>query len=90
MSKITSAYSWTNMSFIDLEIEVNGIDYTWQGTMDGKLSTYEILCEGTPVEEESVFNGIQAIAFDYLHNTKDVNTGKSKITELLDNIYYEG
>ena len=93
---ITNAEAWTNNVFIDLEIEHNGKDYYWQGTLDGKLSTWQIREDDEDVEDEDLFNKIQTIAFEYLENIhRDaagnvLNGGRNKLDELLNNVYYEG
>lgn len=90
--QIKHALSWTNQSFIDLTIEHDGIEYYWQATMDGKLSTWQIRDMDHDEDLDSttsLYMKIDKKAYDYL-DTKDIHTGKSKLSELLDNIYYEG
>ena len=73
---------------IDLVIEYKGKDYTWWGNFDSKWQMMEVYHNDEDVDDETE-EAISAIAREYLETT-DVNTGVSKLSELLDNVYYEG
>lgn len=77
------AYAWTNLAFIDVELSFEGHDYDIQFILDGKLSIYEILCEGEPVENIDLRIELTKLSREYLEMG-------GRLTKLMDNVYYEG
>lgn len=85
MEKLTGLSAWTNLAFLDAYVEYKGEDYEVQLIMDGKLSIYEIILDGEPVEDDDTWNAIRDIALDTLES-KDNNL----LNNALNHISYEG
>lgn len=89
--KIEGAYASTTAANIDLDIEYKGNDYKVWVHFDSKIQDIEVysLRDDVNVDDET-FNAIHTIALDYLY-TPDVNNKyRTKLSELLENIVYEG
>ena len=88
MKKTGKINVWTNICFIDMNVEWNDKIYEWEGILDGKIKTYEICDEDGPIEDHELWTEISNFAISMLD---DENTQSFEdLNDRLKRISYEG